>query len=115
MLFTLLFIFVLNSFAICVSATGSMDQMQAEYEKIEGMINTAAVISDNPVSTGKPDVSEGSKMIIYVYEKLSEDDMLSIATYAAADENAEIWLYPLRGTCAKLKIEANDECCKTIW
>jgi hypothetical protein len=95
--FTLLFIFVLNSFAMNSVAF----PIEVSDEKLE--------------PSGISGLSEDSKMIIYVYEKLSEDDMLDIATYAAADENAEIWLYPLRGKTAKMKIEANNECSKKLF
>ena len=118
-LFTLLFIFVLNSFAMSVTATNSMAEMQAEYEQMKAVVEekmSAATIKDeSPATAGNSELSEDSKMIIYVYEKLSEDDMLDIATYAAADENAEIWLYPLRGKTAKMKIEANNECSKKLF
>ena len=107
--FTLLFIFVLNSFAMTAVAANSMAEMQAEYEQMKALVEekmSAATIKDeNPATTGNSELSEDSKLIILVYDKLTENKMLDIAKYIAADENAEVWLYPLRGNIEKLKLE----------
>ena len=117
--FTLLFIFVLNSFAMTAVAANSMAEMQAEYEQMKALVEekmSAATIKDeNPATTGNSEFSEDSKLIILVYDKLTENKMLDIAKYIAADENAEVWLYPLRGNIEKLKLQANNECSKKLF
>ena len=117
--FTLLFIFVLNSFAMTAVAANSMAEMQAEYEQMKALVEekmSAATIKDeNPATTGNSEFSEDSKLIILVYDKLTENKMLDIAKYIAADENAQVWLYPLRGNIEKLKLQANNECSKKLF
>lgn len=104
-LFTLLFIFVLNSFAISSMATNS----------VENEIKPASVRDENSETTGLSEPLADSKLIILVYDKLDEDKMLDVAQYIAADEESEVWLYPMRGNASKLKLEANNECSKKLF
>lgn len=116
--FTLLFIMVFNSLSLFTVSATNMQEMKAEYEemkaivedKMQDMEKPVSFPSSSPSTKGSGEVVEGTKQIIVVYESLTEDDMLSIAKYNAADEEAEIWLYPLRGDIKNLKVEANDEC-----
>lgn len=118
-LFSLLFIFVLNSFAMIAAAANGVADMQAEYEQmkaiVEEKISAATQTDEKPVTTGNAELSEDSKLIILVYDKLNENKMLDIAKYIAADENAQVWLYPLRGNIDKLKLKANNECIKKLF
>ena len=117
-IFTLLFIIVFNSFSLFKVTATSFSEMKADYkemkaiveEKMESTEKEISYPASLPSAKGEVEVIEGTKHIIVVYEKLTEDDMLSIARYNAADEDAEIWLYPLRGDIKNLKVEANDEC-----
>ena len=117
-IFTLLFIIVFNSFSLFTVTATSFSEMKADYEEMKAIVEEKMESTEKEISypaslpsaKGEVEVVEGTKHIIVVYEKLTEDDMLSIARYNAADEEAEIWLYPLRGDIKNLKVEANDEC-----
>ena len=116
--FTLLFIMVFNSLSLFTVSATNMQDMKAEYEEMKAIVEEKIQDVEKPVSfpsslpstKAEGKISEGTKHIIVVYEKLTEDDMLDIAKYTAADEEAEIWLYPLRGDIKNLKVEANDDC-----